>query len=183
MTDPFAKDDNVPSEVIAGYYVGWQRRLEIDSALFRVEYRFRCVTDNGHTDTSVGTQVGDYWEFELTGTQTLVAANWHAGEYRWDLVAVRLSDNAVAMLDSGLLRFFATADDRLTLPQLMIQKIDSLLSGKADADVESYSIKNRSLTKMSVKELLHWREYYLGQLGRQRTSTGAANNTIRVRWI
>jgi len=183
MTDPFAKADTEPSEVVAGYYTAWRSALNIDDALFSVEYRFRCVSDGNHTDVSVGARNGDYWEFELTSNQTLTQANWHAGQYRWDLVAVRTSDGAVTLIGTGLLTFFASADDRRSHAELMLVKIESLLSGKADADVESYSIKNRSLTKMSTKELLHWRDYYLAEVGRRKTASGAKPNTVRVRWV
>ena len=42
----------------------------------------------------------------------------------------------------------------------MIGKIESILEGKADSDVASYSIQGRSLTKLAIDELLQWRDYY-----------------------
>ena len=43
---------------------------------------------------------------------------------------------------------------------IMLGKIQSILEGKADADVASYSIAGRSLTKLGIDELLQWRDYY-----------------------
>jgi len=42
----------------------------------------------------------------------------------------------------------------------MLTKIESILEGKADSDVSSYSIAGRSLTKFSPEELIQWRDYY-----------------------
>lgn len=42
----------------------------------------------------------------------------------------------------------------------MVDKIESLLEGRADGDVSSYSIQGRSLTKLSIDELIKWRNYY-----------------------
>jgi len=44
--------------------------------------------------------------------------------------------------------------------EIMLQKLESLLEGKADSDVSSYSIAGRSLNKLGPAELLEWRDYY-----------------------
>ena len=69
----------------------------------------------------------------------------------------------------------------------MIDKIESVLQGKADADVASYSINGRSLTKMSFEDLNSARDYYRKEYAkelqkeraRQGDNTGA---TILVRF-
>ncbi len=80
-----------------------------------------------------------------------------------------------------------TTDDRRTHAEIMVAKIESVLQGRADHDIESYSIKNRSLTRMSVKELMHWRDYYRAEVDYTGGSdTGAKRvkkNTVRVRFI
>ena len=68
----------------------------------------------------------------------------------------------------------------------MVAKIESILSGRADNDVESYTIKSRSITKMSVKELTNWREYYLVEAGREVdpfTGKRKQANTVKVGFI
>ena len=67
----------------------------------------------------------------------------------------------------------------------MIDKIESLLEGKADKDVSSYSIAGRSLNKMSVQELLDWRTYYKAEYNREIAKMRNANgdgsgNTIKI---
>ena len=103
------------------------------------------------------------------------------------MIVTRISDSESTIVQTGVVVLFATTDDRRTHAEVMVKKIESLLSGRADSDVESYSIKNRSITKMSVNELRDWREYYLAEISRTGGSTTGADrpskNTLRVRWI
>ena len=48
-----------------------------------------------------------------------------------------------------------------------IDKIESILEGKADSDVSSYSIGNRSLSKMTPEELTTWRDYYKAEYNKE----------------
>ena len=66
-------------------------------------------------------------------------------------------------------------------------KRQSLLSGKADDDVSSYSIAGRSLTKLSFAELTEARDYYRREVvehtNRERIKRGKkGNETIKVRF-
>lgn len=58
------------------------------------------------------------------------------------------------------------ADPR-THAEIMVAKIESILSGKADSDVSSYSIAGRSLSKMSFRELTDARDYYRKEVQRE----------------
>ncbi len=44
--------------------------------------------------------------------------------------------------------------------KIMLDAIESVLQGKANQDVSSYSIQGRSLTRMSAEELEQWRDKY-----------------------
>src|SRR3990167_8295044 len=48
----------------------------------------------------------------------------------------------------------------LTHAQTMLAAIQSVLEGTAASDAESYTIKDRSITKFSLKELREWEAYY-----------------------
>ena len=69
----------------------------------------------------------------------------------------------------------------------MVEKIESILAGKADSDVSSYSIAGRSLTKMSFTELLEARDYYRAEANKEKAASDAKNgrkgvSTIKVRF-
>jgi len=70
---------------------------------------------------------------------------------------------------------------------LMVSKIQSILEGKADSDVSSYSIAGRSLSKMSFQELTDARDYYRAEFTKEQSAENARNgrkgaSTIQVRF-
>ena len=69
----------------------------------------------------------------------------------------------------------------------MVDKIESILQGKADADVSSYSINGRSLTKMSFQDLNDARDFYRKEYAKElqleRAKNGDATGaTVLVRF-
>jgi hypothetical protein len=78
------------------------------------------------------------------------------------------------------------ADPRIHA-EIMVAKIETILEGKADADVSSYSIAGRSLTKMSFNELVEARDYYRREIIKHNNDElikkGKKNgSTIKVRF-
>jgi hypothetical protein len=78
------------------------------------------------------------------------------------------------------------ADPRIHA-EIMVDKIESLLAGKADSDVASYSIAGRSLTKLSFEELLAARDRYRREVvqhtNKELVKRGKKNgSTIQVRF-
>jgi hypothetical protein len=71
--------------------------------------------------------------------------------------------------------------------EIMIGKIESILQGKADSDVGSYSIAGRSLTKMSFGELMTARDQYKAEFQQEVVKDRArrgkpTGSTIKVRF-
>lgn len=187
MADPFDTTSaplTEPESILAGSFIAWRRELAIASADYGVKYRMTPTAGGAPIEVTGSTTDDAIWTFTALST---VTATWLAGEYRWDLIVTRLSDSEVAVTETGMFRVFATSNDRRTHAEVMVAKIESLLSGRADSDVDNYSIKNRSITKMPVRELLEWRDYYRAEVARtggSTTNTGRAkNNTVRVRFI
>lgn len=52
----------------------------------------------------------------------------------------------------------------MTFAEKMLQKIEALLEGKADSDVQAYSIAGRSLSRFSFGELQALRASYLREI-------------------
>ena len=57
----------------------------------------------------------------------------------------------------------------------MLEKIESILEGRADADVSSYSINGRSLTKIPIEELMNFRSRYKAEYLREVRKERAKN--------
>lgn len=177
MTDPFTTiGEGDPVEIVAGLYLAWKRETTYSDTLYRLEYRSGTVT-------ITGTYADGFWTFVVPGS---VSGDWDAGDMRWSLVLVRLADDEAIEIATGVWTVFDSSSDRRTHAEIMVKKIESLISGRADADVASYTIKGRSLTKLSPSELIVWRDYYKSEVamsGGSTTTSGPPRNTLRVRFV
>jgi hypothetical protein len=140
-----------------------------------MEYTFRST---GADRVLVGQVVDGVWSFTLTGATTV---GWTYGPHTWDLSVVRLSDSEKAIVASGYINFLRAADDRRSTSEIMLSKIESILLGRADSDVESYTIGSRSISKIPLDELMKWRDYYRSEVSREQA--GGKTPTLRVRFI
>lgn len=160
-TDPFAPKAGVPVSIMKGRFTAWYISSDVDAATITLKtvfisggakIEFDGVPDNGK------------WTFTASSgdTETLTS-----GVNTVDVVAVRNADDQETVLASTTCNVFVDTEDRRSHASIMLQKIESILQGRADADVESYTIKSRSISKMSIPDLIMWRDYYLAELGRE----------------
>lgn len=180
-----------PTEVVVGDYIQWKRTdlgADYPNNLYTATYVAR-ITGGGASEIQLtGTASGDDYLFTV---DSATSAAFTPGLYHWQLEIVRDSDSNRIVVDRGLFTALVDLDvnqsDPRTHAEIMIDKIESLLNGKADADVSSYSIAGRSLTKLSFNELVEARDYYkrehqrelISERIRRGKSTGA---TVKVRF-
>lgn len=176
--DPTVAPLGDPVTIVKGRHMVWRRLIDVDSSLFGLKYVFHPRA-GGLARTVTGAQSGSYWTFELTGA---ASAAWVEGEHAFDVIVVRTSDSEEAQVASGVTRVFETTSDRRSHAELMVEKIESILQGRAANDVESYSIGSRSITKMSVAELTRWRDHYLSEVGTVATN-GPKRNKVKVGFV
>lgn len=180
MTDPFAPVAIEPSLIMIGDTGAWTITDEWSSAIYTLAYR---LVQNGVERSLAGVFTDGLWTFTITNT---LSSQFGQGRVTADLVVTRISDSARHTARSFEIEFFSVLADRRSHARIMVAKIESILSGRADNDVESYTIKSRSITKMSVKELTNWREYYLVEAGREVdpfTGKRKQANTVKVGFI
>ena len=117
--------------------------------------------------------------------------SYDAGLYHWQLEVEQISSGNRVVIQNGDVEVVVDLDENNTDPrshaQIMIQKINGLLEGKADSDVSSYSIAGRSISKMSFQELIDARDYYSRELIREKNKVAIKNgkgssSTIKVRF-
>lgn len=175
MANPFDVPLVEPQSLIVGRFTQWGRVLDLDASLYICRYKLR----KGATEYTIsGTDAGKYWLFTAPSATTLT---WVPGEYSLDREVGRIADSEWAHVESFSLTVFATSQDRRSHAEVMVAKINSILEDRADDDVSNYSIKQRSITKMTIDELLRWRDYYLAELGREKQ--GHRKNSVKVRFI
>ena len=168
MTDPFDLDQIPtvePSIYIDGSTIFWSIAWSYSTSVLR--YTVRNRKEMKTEVTLSGTAIDGGFRFTI---EPATFASLNKGELVWVREAVRVSDDAVSPLSSGALKYFAADEDRRTHAEIMITKLESLIEGRADHDVESYSIGSRSITKMSIEELIEWREFYRAEVARGESS-------------
>ena len=180
-----------PTIVTVGDFIQWKRSDLVDDYppnLYTATYIARITGGGSNEITLIGTDETTHYLFSVSST---VSADFVPGYYHWQLEIVRNSDSERIVVDTGT--FTANVDldvnqsDPRTHAEIMVDKIESILQGRADSDVANYSIKDRSLTKLSISELLQWRDYYRLELRKEKTAqliakgetTGA---TVKVRF-
>lgn len=191
LFDPANSPTQEPIEVVVGDFIQW-RRTDLGADYPNDEYTatyIARITGGGASEIQLtGTAYGvDY----LFSVSSAVSADFVAGYYHWQLEMVRNSDSERIVVDRGTFTAIIDLDvnnaDPRTHAEIMVDKIEARLESRADVDVSNYSINGRSLVKMSIDELMKWRDYYRAELTmekrkervRRGKSTGA---TVKVRF-
>ena len=180
-----------PEKIVVGDYIQWKRTdLSIDypPASYTATYVAR-ITGGGSSEVQItGTNSGGNYLFTVTSA---TSAGFTAGQYHWQLEIVQNSSGNRIVVDRGYFEAIVDLDingtDPRTHAEIMVTKIESLLSGKADSDVANYSIAGRSLTKLNFQELIQARDYYKAEVRKEeideRIRRGqATGSTIQVRF-
>lgn len=180
-----------PDVVSPGDFIQWKRTdigSDYPNTAYTATYVAR-ITGGGSTEIQVtGSASGSDYLFSVSST---TSADFVVGLYHWQLEIKRNSDNNRIIIDRGYFTCVADLDvngsDPRTHAEIMVAKIESILSGKADSDVASYSVAGRSLSKMSFQDLLEARDYYKREVQKEtvamRIQKGqATGSTIQVRF-
>lgn len=180
-----------PERFVLGDYVRW-RRTDLSDDYPNTDYTMTYVarvSGGGSTEFQiVGTSYDNDFLFTVSSA---TSAGYTAGFYHWQLECLRNSDNNRIVIDRGTWDVVVDLDnngsDPRTHAEIMVGKIESLLSGKGDADVANYSIAGRSLTKLTFDELLKARDFYRAEAHKElmedRIRQGrASGSTVKVRF-
>jgi hypothetical protein len=186
-----APDGQQPETIVIGDYLLWKRTDLVQDyplADYSMEYVAR-ITGGGSTEIKVAaTETGGTYVFEV---DSATSATYVAGFYHWQLEATQTATGNRVVLERGTFTAVVDLDvnntDPRTHAEIMISKIESILQGKADADVASYSINGRSLTKMSFDDLINARDFYRKEYAKERAKERAdagetTGQTVLVRF-
>ena len=160
-----------PAEIVSGDTLIWKRTdlgTDYANGSHTLSYKARLEGTGSPVITITASASGDDYLVSVAAGTT---ASYSTGVYRWQAYITRTSDSARVTIDSGTFevlpnRSANTADPR-SHAKTMLDKIESVLSGRADGDVASYSINGRALTKIGVEELMAWRDRYRAEYLRE----------------
>lgn len=183
--------EGYPESIVAGDFVQFKRTdlvANYNPTLYTMEFVGR-IAGGGNEVKIIATNATTHFLFQAASA---VTETWNPGEYHWQLDVIRNSDSERYTLERGHnLTVVADLDlnmsDPRTHEEITLDKIRSLIQGKADADVSSYSIAGRSLTKMTFAELTEAEDYFAKKVAAQRAKLEGQQNrntgaTIEVRF-
>ena len=179
-----------PSELVIGDYWAWKRSdLADDYPIATYDWSYNAILEgSGTTKFSISaSESGTEYIIEVASA---VTTTYTAGIYHWTGYITRTADSERIALDSGTFKLvpntaISTADPRSHVKKTL-DALEAMIEGRATKDQQSYSINNRSLTRMTMVEILEWYDkykfYYQQELDRERIDNGlSSNSTIRVR--
>lgn len=202
LFDAATAPEGEPDTIVVGDFVQWKRTDLVEDYPtddYTVRYIAR-ITGGGDNEILVtGTGQNTHYLFtilrENTGNgQTLTVTgseNFALGHYFYQLEVERNSDNERVIVDRGHFTVVPDLDvnqaDPRSHAEIMLGKIESLLVGKADSDVASYSIAGRSLNKMTFEELVNARDFYRREVKQEMNEIDIkhgrkGSSTIQVRF-
>jgi hypothetical protein len=181
-----------PTDITAGSFVQWTRSdLAADYAPASYDLIYTARIRGGENPEIKITATASNGLF-LATISNAVSALYVPGDYFWQAEIQRKSDNAKVLVDRGSWKIIPSLDNSLADPrshaEIMLDKINSLLEGKADKDVSSYSIQGRSIAKMNINDLIAWRDYYRKEIAREKVAANIAAGkqsgaTIKARFL
>ena len=153
-----------PDHLVVGDRVVWRKKdlaTTYPSSTYTVAYVSRISSGGGtHEFTVTGSADGNDYLFTIT---SVISADFDLGHHHWQLEVTRTSDSERIVIQTGSWDIITDLDNNVdprSHAEIMVDKIETVLQGRADADVLSYSINGRSLSKMPPNELVEWRDYY-----------------------
>ena len=157
-----------PEEFVIGDFVQWKRTdlsTDYPNTTHTMAYVARIRAGGASEITINGTNSNKDYLFTITSA---TSADFYEGHYHWQLEVTETSSGNRIVVTTGEWEIIPDLDvnnaDPRSHTEIMLDKIETVLQGRADADVLSYSINGRSLSKMSPDELVQWRNYYRKEL-------------------
>ena len=180
-----------PETFVSGDYFAFKRDdLSVSFPLSSYAIKF-CTSQFGSgTGTTSSSQISldaveSRSEYQITARAT-TTSSWAVGKYQW---ALFVNDSADAqkrqIVDNGVFEIkpnwvSSTVDPRSDARK-NLELIEGILYNRIQGDVSTYSIADRSLSKMAPDELIELRDFYARQVLtekrnerlRQKKGTGA----------
>lgn len=181
-----------PLKIVVGDFIQWKKTALAEAyppATHSAEYVARIAAGQSDEIKIAATERASYYLFKVTSA---TSASFQTGFYHWQLEITETASGNRIVVERGEFEAIADLDnngaDPRTHAEIMLDKIESLLQGRADKDVSSYAIQGRSISKMSITDLLQWRDYYRKEVVKERRDQAIAQGkptktTVKVRFL
>ena len=180
----------VPTELQLGDFWAWKRddlSNDYPVASYSLSYEFNLIDGATVSNfTITATESNDTYIVEASNT-----SSYTKGNYNWVSYMTRSSDSARVKLEEGFVEiqdnYATTTASGRSHAKIVIDSIEAVIENRSNIDQASMSIAGRSLSRMSIDELMSFRDRfkteYLQELkqARAKNKKGTGNN-IKVRF-
>ena len=179
-----------PTELQLGDFWAWKRidlATDYPSAAYALIYEFNLVDGSTASNfTLTATEANDEYIISTTST-----TSYTAGNYNWIAYIQRSSDNARIKIGEGFTEiqqnYATTTSSVRSHAKVVLDAIEAVIENRATIDQSSMSIAGRSLSRMSVDELMTFRNTYKAEYLKEVKMTRIKNghgsgNTIKVKF-
>ena len=181
----------VPAELKKGDNWNWKNESlgsDYDNSLYTLKYEFNLIDGSTNVNFQItATTDGSDYKVEVPHTTT---ANYTAGEYNWIANIHRNSGGRIKVGEgyATIQDDYATTSTSVrSFAKEMLDAIEAVALNRASMDQSSMSIAGRSLSRMSIDELMSFRDRfrteYLQEVkeARAKNNKGTGNN-IKIRF-
>ena len=180
-----------PNTLVLGDYWSWKRddlATDYPVGTYALTYEFHSDSGGGGTKkfTLTAVEADDTYYIESASSTT---TGYAVGDYVWEAYITKTSSSNRIMVDSGRTSITEnlanTNADLRSHAKKVLDALEAVIENRATMDQSSMSIAGRSLSRMSVDELLTFRNRYKAEylkeikLARIRNKQGSGN-TIKV---
>lgn len=180
-----------PNTLVLGDYWSWKRddlATDYPIGTYALTYEFHSDSGGGGTKkfTLTAVEADDTYYIESASSTT---TGYAVGDYVWEAYITKTSSSNRIMVDSGRTSITEnlanTNADLRSHAKKVLDALEAVIENRATMDQSSMSIAGRSLSRMSVDELLTFRNRYKAEylkeikLARIKNKQGSGN-TIKV---
>ena len=179
-----------PNELQLGDFWAWKRTdlsTDYPTASYALSYEFNLVDGSTAANfTLTATESNDEYIIEVSNT-----TSYTSGEYNWVAYITRSSDSARIKLSEGFTEiqenYATTTSSVRSHAKKVLDAIEAVIENRATMDQSSMSIAGRSLSRLTIDELLQFRDRYKAEYLKEVKKARIKNkkdsgNTIKVRF-
>ena len=178
----------VPTELQLGDFWAWKRddlSSDYPVASYSLSYEFNLIDGATVSNfTLTASESNNAYIIEATST-----GSYTKGNYNWVSYITRTSDSARIKLEEGFVEvqdnYATTSASVRSHAKIVLDAIEAVIENRATMDQSSMSIAGRSLSRLSIDELLtfraRYRAEYLKEVKQLRIKNKrGSGNTIKV---
>ena len=179
-----------PNELQLGDFWAWKRTdlsTDYPTASYSLSYEFNLVDGSTAANfTLTATESNNEYIIETSNT-----TSYTSGEYNWVAYITRSSDSARIKLSEGFTEiqenYATTTSSVRSHAKKVLDAIEAVIENRATMDQSSMSIAGRSLSRLTIDELLQFRDRYKAEYLKEVKKARIKNkkdsgNTIKVRF-